>query len=123
MAKKKILVVDDDTDFINLVKMNLEQTGKYDVRIEDKGGFALSAVMTFKPDLILLDIVMGDRDGYQVATEIRNSEFSKDIPIIYVTAIINKKEEKKLHDFLGGHPLLAKPITTERLVESIEEHI
>jgi len=121
--KKKILVVDDDQQFIELVKLNLEDTGKYAVRVEDKGTVAVSAAMIFQPDLILLDVVMGDIDGSQVARQIGETDFGKNIPIVYVTGIINENEQDKLKDFLGGHPFLAKPVTTEALVGAIERYL
>ena len=121
--KKKILIIDDDRDFSKLVKMNLEETGNYEVRTEDKGEVGVSSVIVFKPDIILLDVVMGDIDGSDVAKQIKNTELGKDIPIIYVTAIINEEEEGKLMGFLGGHPFLAKPVATAKLIECIEKHI
>ncbi|MFH1093439.1 MAG: response regulator [Candidatus Omnitrophota bacterium] len=123
MEKKKILMIDDDQDFIKLVKMNLEETGRYEVRIEDKGETGVSSAIAFKPDIILLDVVLGDIDGSNVAAQIKNNKSVKDIPIVYVTAIINEKEEGKLHDFLGGYPFLAKPVSTAKLIECIETHI
>ena len=122
MEKKKVLMIDDDQDFIKLVKMNLEETGNYEVRTENKGETGVSSVMVFKPDIILLDVVLGDIDGSDVAKQIKNTELGKDIPIIYVTAIINE-EEGKLMGFLSGHPFLAKPVSTEKLIECIEKHI
>ena len=123
MEKKKILMIDDDQDFIKLVKMNLEETGNYEVRTENTGAAGGSAVMVFKPDLILLDVVLGDIDGSDVAKQIKSTELGKDIPIIYLTAIINEDEEDKLMGFLGGHPFLAKPVATTKLIACIEEHI
>ena len=123
MEKKKILMIDDDMDFIKLVKMNLEESGNYEVRIENKGEVGVSSVMAFKPDIIFLDVVLGDIDGSDVATQIKSTELGKDIPIIYLTAIINEDEEDKLMGFLGGHPFLAKPVATAKLIACIEEHI
>lgn len=122
MGKKKILMIDDDHDFIRLVKMNLEETGNYEVRTEDTGASGVSAVMIFKPDIILLDVVLGDIDGSNVASRIKNMELGKNIPIVYITAIINEDEEDKLMGFLGGHPFLAKPVATDRLIAAIEKY-
>lgn len=123
MEKKKILLIDDDRDFARLVKMNLEDTGRYDVRTENAGEAGLSSAMAYKPDLILLDVVLGDVDGAEIAVKIKASDFGKDIPIVYLTAIIREGEEKRLPDFLGGHPFLAKPVSTNKLIECVENNI
>ena len=122
MEKKKILMIDDDMDFIKLVKMNLEESGNYEVRIENKGEVGVSSVMAFKPDIIFLDVVLGDIDGSDVASQIKNTESGKNIPIVYVTGIIKEEEEDKLMGFLGGHPFLAKPVSTAKLIECIESY-
>ena len=123
MEKKKILMIDDDPDFIHLVKMNLEDTQRYEVRTENTGLSGIAAVATFKPDIILLDVVLGDIDGSGVALQIKSTELGKDIPIVYLTAIINEDEEDKLMGFLGGHPFLAKPVSTDKLIKCIEKYI
>ena len=123
MEKKKILMIDDNQDFIKLVKMNLEEAGNYEVRTENTGESGVALVMVFKPDIILLDVVLGDIDGSNVASQIKSTERGKDIPIIYVTGIIREDEEEKLMGFLGGYPFLAKPVSTAKLIECIEKHI
>ncbi|MFH1459848.1 MAG: response regulator [Candidatus Omnitrophota bacterium] len=120
--KKKILIVDDEKDFCEMIKINLEATGKYTVRSEIHGSSTLSAVLVFKPDLILLDIAIGDMDGSQVAYEIKNSDYGKDIPIVYISGIIKLGQEHSLHNYLGGFPLLSKPIAIADLINCIEEN-
>jgi Response regulators consisting of a CheY-like receiver domain and a winged-helix DNA-binding domain len=105
------------------VKLNLEATGRYQVRTEAHGSDGLSAVLVFKPDLIILDVVIGDKDGSEVAAEIKQNAGSKDIPIIYLTGIVKEYEEQSLRDFLGGYPFLAKPVSTEKLIACIEKNL
>lgn len=66
--EKKILIVDDEEDFTKLIKLNLERTGEYEVEIENGGLRGLAAAREFKPDLILLDILMPDMEGGEVAS-------------------------------------------------------
>lgn len=73
---KKILVVDDEVVLTKMVKMNLERTGKYEVRTENSGSKALQAVRDFKPDLIFMDVMMPDMSGDEVIAEIREDRSS-----------------------------------------------
>lgn len=121
--KKKILIIDNEESFIEMVKMNLEASGGYEVCTENMGSYGLSRALSFKPDLIFLDIIMGDMDGLEVAERLRHNEETKHIPIIYVTAILKEEEEKKSKSYLEGLPFLSKPVTVERLIECIEQNI
>lgn len=106
-----------------MVKLNLEDTGEYEVRTETKGTRVLGVAQEFKPDLILLDIVMPDLDGGEVAHRIKSDENLKDISIVFLTAIATQDEVASHDGIIGGHPFIAKPATTEELVECIEKNI
>ncbi len=66
MKKKKILVVDDERGFTKMVKLNLEANGNYDVKIQNNPLEALQTAVEFKPDVILLDVIMPDMEGPDV---------------------------------------------------------
>lgn len=119
---KKILIIDDEEDFAQGVKANLEETGNYSVRIETKGKWGVIAARDFMPDLIFLDIVMPDASGGEVAQEILADKACKNIPIIFLTAIVEKEEIESQHSTIGGRIFLAKPVTTEQLIACIERH-
>lgn len=121
MDKKKILVVDDEAGFTRLLKLNLEQTGKFEVRTENKGALALNAAKVFKPDLVLLDIIMPDVDGSEVASRLRSDPATQNIPVLFLTALVKDKELASTSGTIGGHLFLAKPITTEELVENMDK--
>jgi DNA-binding response OmpR family regulator len=123
MEKKKILIVDDEVNFTKLVKLNLEETGRYEVRTENKGRRAFAVAKEFKPDLILLDIVMPDVQGDDVACQLVNDEVTKNIPILFLTAVVTKEEAKIHSGVIGGRPFIAKPVNAKELIESIEKHI
>ncbi len=118
--KKKVLIVDDEVAFTELVKMNLEATGKYEVRTENKGSLALLAAKQFRPDLILLDIIMPDKGGGEVSGQLEGNEDTKNIPIVYLTAIVTKEEAAARDDIISGHQVIPKPVSTEELVKVIE---
>ena len=85
--KKTILLVDDDPDFLEQNRLLLEANG-YAVRTAESGRQCLAAVEACRPDLIILDMVMGARpEGFDVSRELRNSEYTKGIPLVMITSV------------------------------------
>jgi DNA-binding response OmpR family regulator len=123
MDRKKILIIDDEEALTRGVKLNLELTGKYVVRIENKGSLGLKAAREFRPDLILLDIAMPDIDGSQVAEQLKDEDNCKNIPIVFLTALVTKKETHESSSDIGGYPFIAKPVSIKNLISCIEENI
>lgn len=123
MNKKKILIVDDEENFTKLVKLNLEYGGRYKVMTENSAKSAFNSVRMFKPDLILLDVIMPDMDGGSVANQIKSDEDLKDIPVVFLTAIVTKNEASSRNDVVAGRPFLAKPVTKEQLIDCIEKNL
>ena len=121
MAKKKILIVDDEVGFTNLVRLNLEETGKYEVKEENEGAKGLQAARAFRPDMIFLDIIMPDMQGSDVARLIKEDASLRNIPIVFLTAIVSAEETDSHGGMIGGNPFLAKPVSTDTLVEYIEK--
>ena len=95
---------------------------EYDIREENNPARALETARAFKPDLILLDVMMPHFDGGDVAAQIRADARLKNLPIIFLTAMVTKTETEA-RALLGGYPFIAKPVTPERLVENIEKHL
>jgi two-component system alkaline phosphatase synthesis response regulator PhoP len=113
----KILVVDDEKDIIQILKYNLELNG-YEVDIAENGVDAISKAKSFKPDLILLDIMMPHKDGIQTCIELRaNSEYD-DTLIIFLTAKSDEQSEIKGLE-LGADDYISKPIKPKLLVSRI----
>jgi CheY-like chemotaxis protein len=123
LIKKKILIVDDEENFAKLVKMNLEDTGEYAVRVETKGALAVKAAREFQPDFILLDIVMPDMDGGEVAHRLRDDKDLKDIPVGFLTALVRDSEVTQKGDNIAGHPFIAKPVTVGQLIAFIKANM
>jgi CheY-like chemotaxis protein len=123
-AKKRILVVDDDKPLANMVKMNLEGTGDYEVCIENHSTLALQTARNFKPDLILLDYIMPGLDGGDVSARLHEDPFLNSVPIIMVTALISNREMGTDGTSMrGGRIMLAKPIKFQALLDCIEKHL
>ncbi len=121
--KKKVLLIDDEKDFTRMVKINLEGEGDFEVRVENSGAQGLAAARTFKPDLVILDILMPEMEGSEVAAQLRSDELTRDIPIVFLTAVATKEEVKTNEGVIGGHPFIAKPVEIKELVGVIREYI
>ena len=123
MVPKKVLVVDDEPSITRLLKLNLEKSGAYFVREENLGARCLMAAREFKPDIILLDVMMPDLDGGDVAAQLRAEPLLSKIPIVFLTAGV-KKEEVKAHDgMIGGFAYIAKPIDMNGVLRVLEQHL
>lgn len=115
---KRILVVDDEKDFCFFLKKNLEAAGSFDVAICHDGATALSLAENFRPDLILLDILMPGMDGPEVARQLKDNALTQTIPVVFLTAVV-KEEEAKNRDYIGGWRYIAKPVKINELVNLI----
>jgi CheY-like chemotaxis protein len=120
MPKKRIFIVDDESGFTRLLKLTLERTGRFVVLEENDGTKAWLAAREFKPDIIFLDIVMPKIDGGDVAQQIRSDPLLAHVPIIFLTAIVAKRETKA---DIGGFPFLAKPVSLDAITRCIAEHL
>jgi CheY-like chemotaxis protein len=122
MAKTKVLLVDDEKSFTNLLKLNLEETGEYEVRVENWAEDAVNAVREFRPDIIFLDIIMPRLPGGNVAAQISQDPEIKDTPIVFLTAAVRKHQVEENEGIICDHPCLAKPATVDEVVHMINEH-
>jgi DNA-binding response OmpR family regulator len=123
MATKRILLVDDEAAVTRTLQLYLESTGDYEVRAENRGQDAVRAAREFKPDLVLLDVIMPDVDGSEVAGELHDDPNLKAVPIVFLTALVSRKEVGAKGRDIGGYPFLAKPLDPERVIECIETHL
>ena len=120
--KRRILIVDDDRDSTHLIKILLEKISHYLVLEENDAAKAHESTRDFRPDLILLDIMMPQIDGGDIAAQIDADPGLQRTPIIFLTALVTKAEAKAgLH--IQGHPVLAKPIDIPELINRIEENL
>ncbi len=123
MSKQKILVVDDEASLTRMLRKNLEATGKYEVKEENSGAQAYASAKQFQPDVILLDVMMPEIDGGAVAAQIQDDEHLKHIPIIFLTAIIQKEEAEDTGSNIGGRTFIAKPVKIDDLITCIESKL
>ena len=121
--KKRILVIDDEPDFTYMLKLSLEAMGYYRVGVENDPARGLRAAREFEPDLIVLDIMMPGLDGSEVAARIRSDPGLRDVPLLFMTALVSHREARGGSCSSGGQTFLPKTIGTGRLIECIEEKL
>ena len=118
MTKKKILVVEDEQSLLTLQSMLLSIEG-YTVEGVMNGQTALDVVETMKPDLILLDIMLPEVDGFQVCRQLKSNEATRHIPIIILTAK-KSKEDLIMGEQVGADMYITKPYKTSMVIEAIQ---
>jgi len=123
MKMKKILIVDDEPAFTRMMKLVLEKTGRYEVTYENNAHQALSTARSFLPDLILLDVVMPEMDGGDVAGQLQADPLLRDVPIIFLTALVGEKESAKGPVTRAGFRFLGKLVSDDELLECIETNL
>jgi CheY-like chemotaxis protein len=120
--KRRVLIVDDEPDSTHLVKILLEKTGNYIVLEENDADQAHQTARNFRPDAILLDIMMPKTDGGEVAAHIEADPELRNTPIIFLTALVTELETKAGLR-IEGHRSLSKPINIPQLIDQIEESL
>jgi len=118
--KKRILLVDDEPALTRMMRLNLEQTGRYEVREENRGSHALAAARAFHPHLIFLDVMMPDMDGDAVAEQIDEDPRLRHVPYIFLTAIVTKRETGQGPAEISGKTFLAKPVKRDELLAVVD---
>ena len=116
---KKILIVDDEKDIIDLLKFNLKNEG-YDTLTARDGEQALKTAREDQPDLVILDIMLPGKDGWEVLKELRKSPKTQNIPVIYLTAKDSEIDEVVGLE-LGADDYIVKPIGIRKLLARVKK--
>lgn len=116
-GNKKILVVDDEVDILDLLKYNLEKEG-YQVEVADNGIKGVEVAQSFVPDLILLDIMMPGQDGVETCRQLREVKSLANTFILFLTARVEEYSEIAAFDS-GADDYLTKPIKPRALMSRI----
>ena len=120
MTKSRILVVDDEPNLSGLVRLFLEKTQRFEVRVENRAALALSAAREFRPEMILLDVDMPGKDGGDVAREIQADPALRGVPIVFLTSLVSPAEAGGGATLRGGMRFLAKPVNIKVLIETVD---
>lgn len=120
MSRRRILVIDDEEKFGQLIKMNLEATTDYEVFLATGGTEGLELAKHLDPDLILLDIMMPDMSGLEVLKRLKKDKSTMAISIIMLTAK-DDSESRISASQLCGEAYMVKPISVKDLKARIDE--
>ena len=115
---KKILIVDDEPNIVKMVVSRLQANG-YDVLSAHGGKEGLEKCKLYKPDAVILDIMMPDIDGTAVAEKLKEDPDTSSIPILFLTAAVRSSELPN-NQKIGGHYILAKPFIAEELLRMLK---
>ena len=123
----KILIIDDDIDLVETMRMVLENAG-FEVIDAQDGQKGLTKISKERPDLVILDVMMQSQDeGFHIAYQIRNSDETKELPIIMLSAVGQETgfefDEEKDGDFLPVNAFVEKPINPDRLIEMVKTNL
>jgi len=121
---KKIVIIDDDIDLVEAMRLTLEDAG-FEVLDAQDGAKGQALVKKENPDLVLLDVMMGAQDeGFQVAYQLKNDDETADIPIIMLTAVSQETgfefDKEKDEDFLPVSEFIEKPVNPDKLIDVIK---
>ena len=122
-TKKRILVVDDEPDFCAIVQGQLEKEG-FDVELAYNGVEGLEKVKANPPDAIVLDVMMPEKDGYEVCKELKSDESYAEIPIVLLTAVASHVTSTRYSHADGmsteADDYLPKPASAEAILDSVK---
>ncbi len=124
--KTKIMLVDDDPDFVEAVKAVLE-AADYDVTVAYDGEECLEKVGATDPALIVLDVMMPGKDGYQVCEELKGNDNTMDIPVILLTAVASRVSTSKYTHRMGmatqADDYISKPVQPNELLQRVKDQL
>ncbi|MCL2175056.1 MAG: response regulator [Treponema sp.] len=118
--KRKILIVDDEK--INILALAHFLKSQYDIIVTTDSLSALETAEKHLPDLILLDVIMPDMNGYEVIQKLKESEIAKDIPVIFISGLNDSENEEK-GIMLGAADFITKPFNKTLVKKRIETQI
>src|SRR5262245_15458298 len=114
-GKRKILVVDDDEDLVELICDALERDGRFDIRKVNNGFGAGMLIKEFRPDLVVLDIMLPDINGKEVCNLVRSDKTMDDVRIICISGMVEQEKIQELRD-AGADDFMKKPFDVDQLV-------
>lgn len=120
MRIRSVLLVDDDADIRQIARLSLAEVGGWEVNLASSGAEALEKVNEFNPDVILLDVMMPGMDGPSTFAELRKIEGFERVPIIFVTAKVQRREVER-YVALGASGCISKPFNPMTLHEDIND--
>jgi excisionase family DNA binding protein len=115
-GKRKVLIVDDDEELVDLLRDVFDRDGRFDIRTANNGFDAGMQVKEFKPDLVVLDVMLPDINGKEVCLRVRSDDNLDTVKIICISGMV---EQDKISELIeaGANDFMHKPFTVERLLD------
>lgn len=115
-GKRKVLIVDDDEELVELLKDTFERDGRFDIRTANNGFDAGMLVKEFRPDLVVLDVMLPDINGREVCVRVRSDSTLDDVKIVCISGMV---EADKVADLkaAGANDFVQKPFAVDKLLE------
>jgi excisionase family DNA binding protein len=117
-GKRKILVVDDDEDLVELIVDQLQRDGRFEVRSVNNGFGAGMMIKEFRPDLVVLDVMLPDINGIEVCKRVRDDKTMDDVRVICISGMVEEDKIQQLRD-AGANDFMKKPFDVEALIGRI----
>ena len=125
-TQKKIFLVDDDPDFVEAVKTVLE-AADFAVDVAYDGEECLEKIGTVNPDLVILDVMMPGKDGYEVCEILKENDDTMDIPVILLTAVASRVSTSKYTHHMGmstsADDYISKPVQPDELLARVKDQL
>ncbi|MCX7427343.1 MAG: response regulator [Planctomycetia bacterium] len=115
-GKRKVLIVDDDEELVELISDVLDRDGRFEVRTANNGFDAGMVVKEYRPDLIVLDIMLPDINGKEVCQRVRSDKSMNDVRIICISGMVEEDKVGEL-EAAGADEFMHKPFEVEKLIE------
>ncbi|MDP7205169.1 MAG: response regulator [Pirellulaceae bacterium] len=115
-GKRKVLIVDDDVELVELLKDVFDRDGRFEIRTANNGFDAGMQVKEFKPDLMVLDVMLPDINGKEVCQRVRSDKNLDAVKIICISGMVEQDKISELTD-AGANDFMNKPFTVDSLLE------
>lgn len=119
MTDKRVLLIEDEPNIIEAIRFILSRDG-WRVDTHSDGKTALEAVQTRAPDLIILDVMLPNRSGYDILNDLRDAEATRDVPVLMLTAR-GQKKDRELAERLGASKFMTKPFSNGEMLNTVRE--
>jgi two-component system, OmpR family, response regulator len=117
-GKKKLLIVDDDQDLVDLMVDCFERDGRFDIRTANNGFDAGMQVKEFRPDMVVLDVMLPDINGREVCTRVRSDRTMDSVKILCISGMVELDRVNDLRS-AGANDFMQKPFTTDKLLDKV----
>ncbi len=115
----KVLIIDDEKDLLELLSFRFQTQGRFSVETASDGVEGLAKVKSFKPDVVLLDLLMPEMDGWEVCRRLREDPATKALPIVIMTAARSPEVEARAH--AAFHRIVFKPFNEKALLKMLAD--